>query len=110
MAPEAAQPASSAARTVTAAILLFARTISDHIYTLGDAEGELLIGYSLIFLQVRKDQGGIPPLRIPGGQSADLQAGPLGGNDEKVHVGLGLPRRELQPDRAFDGARGEVGD
>src|SRR5262245_46322269 len=102
-----AQPASTAVSSRRPAIRLFASVITvDDIDATRYTERELLIGYSLIFLQVRKRDGRIAPLAVACRQPAHLQRRGVQGQNQVFVLRLRAAWSQLQRRRARDGGIG----
>src|ERR1044071_3870493 len=106
MAALAAQPASVTDRSTSRSSdsRLFTLTIRDDVDTAGDTEREILIGYSLVFLQVLEPERGFATLAVPGRERPDLQGRGVEGHDQILVFRLVTSRRQLQRDGPLDGA------
>src|SRR6266567_181021 len=98
----AAHPERIRASVSTAARRLVRCAISNDINAAWYAERKFLIGYSLIFLQVRENERRIAPFVVASGQRAYLKSGRIDGHDQVVVVGFGVPGNELQCERSGD--------
>src|SRR4249919_1883262 len=97
-APVVMQPEAVRATTATAnrARRLVACGIVDYVDTPRNAELEHLIGYALIFLQVRKSQGRIAPLGVARDESPNLEGNRVDGHHQVVVIRLTPARGQLQ--------------
>src|ERR1044072_948050 len=106
MAALAAHPASVTERSTSGSSdsRLFTLPIRDDVDTAGDTEREILIGYSLVFLQVLEPERGFATLAVPGRERPDLEGRGVEGYDQILVFSLVAPGRQLQRDGPLHGA------
>src|SRR5688572_13433583 len=83
---------------------LVACAISDDVDAPWYAERKLLIGYSLVFLQIREGEGRIASLAVPRRQRPDLERGRIERYDQVFVFRFRAPRHQLEAGSA--GRRG----